>query len=208
LATPIQFFGQIGILMAEVAGRAGVLTDRFSAMTGISINLGGVLNFVTGALQGFTVSGLMSLPMISTFVGTLQVLNGVLSALPGVLSAVGGAFSALGSAVSGVADKVGGLLGSLGRVATAIGNLPSVNINIPGFQHGGFALPGQVFKVGEGGPETGYALPGGGVMIVPDGGHRAGASSSITVNVNGATMGPVSETQIVNAIRRYQLLYG
>jgi len=148
--------------------------------------------------------------MVSTFIGSLQVLDGILGALPGALAWAGGAFSALGGAVHSVVDRVGELLGALGRVASAINDLPSAHINIPGipgFQHGGVALPGSLFRVGEAGPELGYALPGGGVVISPGAGGE-GSSKSITVNISGATMGPLDERAIVALIRRYDLLHG
>jgi len=171
-----------------------------------------VLYAVGGLLVIIAADAVITLAAVVLLIAGITALAAALSTavswlrdhIPGAISAAGGAFSALGGFVRGVVDRIGEALSALGRLRDAILNLPVVGgavhaLHIPGLQHGGVALPGQMFRVGEAGPELGYALPGGGVVITP-------ASSSVTNNTGRNTIiiqgAGLSAEQVALAIDR------
>lgn len=133
---------------------------------------------------------------------------------------MGQSFSAIGTTIQSFIGLAERAAGAVERLAAAIMSLPgaggiSAALRAAGggggdvamMQHGGTAAAGSWFLAGEAGPELGYALPGGGVSILPNRGAAGGVLGS-TYNVSVVTTVPVDERRIVDYLREAELLYG
>ncbi len=74
----------------------------------------------------------------------------------------------------------------------------------PTYRHaGGSFMPGKNYVVGEYGPETLKAFPGGGGMITPmDGGSRGGTVNNVTLNVTGLPSDPIAARRTAQLIQK------
>lgn len=128
--------------------------------------------------------------------------------IPDAIRGVGGWFSALGGWFNGLVGLAQRSVKALQDLAYVITHMPSVQgigsaISNFHFAKGGIASPGKMFISGEQGPEVGYALPGGGVLISPmQGGGDTGGNASganVTIQILGAGL---NEEQVALAIER------
>jgi hypothetical protein len=110
----------------------------------------------------------------SSFAGGVKDLIGHLAGLAG--GAIGNAIGAIEGAFNRVKNAVGNVIDFLGKMAGAIQNMPAIGGIAGAIAHrqgGGPMVPGNVYKVGEAGPETVIMGRSGG-YVIPDGGGAAG----------------------------------
>lgn len=103
----------------------------------------------------------------------------IIESLHGISLAADGAVNAIGRLLLAASKLpgLGGLTATGAALIDAAGALPGGNLGSGHFASGGFAIPGSVFQVGERGPEMGYAVPGGGVVITPESGSGRGSAA-------------------------------
>lgn len=148
-----------------------------------------------------TIIGLLA-GVVALAAGISFLVTWIKDRLPQAISAVGGWFGNFNGWINGMIGGISRAARALGDLAYQISHLPAVQ-GIAGFHFagGGVAPPGATFQVGEAGPEIGYALPGGGVVITPQGPGTGsgGGGGSTTINIIGAGL---NEEQVAMAITR------
>jgi hypothetical protein len=180
-----------------------------AALVGMAISIGTAIVVVAAlaVVVGYLVAGIVVVyDWILKLAGQLFELEGGARGAQMALDSVRGAIEA----IIGVAE---GAAGAVGHLRDQVASIPLIGgalhvAGIPGFQHGGTAPPGSWFMTGEGGPELGYARPGGGVTIFPGRGTGAAAGPSKVINVSVVTSQPVDERRIADYLRQYELLHG
>ena len=156
---PFKAFGDLGQQVASLAGKVLSLTDRLGGAGSTASAVGAVFNWLVGQVAGLAEAGIRAaVPLF-----------GIVDVLTRIFNAAGWAIGAIQNLISWL-DKIPGH------------KSVSIDVSIPAGQaafgpggraSGGPVLPGNIYTVGERGPETlvmgrsgGYVIPNGGEVSV------------------------------------------